>query len=106
MSTEASEGASKDPRARLNESEIKQLLATLNPEWTCKDDQTVERKFSFPDFATALQFVNEAGQICEAHNHHADFKLSWGAAVVNITTHDAGGLTALDFALAAEIDEI
>ena len=106
MSAEASDGASKDPRARLNENEIKQLLATLDSEWTCKGDQTVERKFSFPDFVTALQFVNEAGKICETHNHHADFKLSWGAAVVSITTHDAGGLTALDFALAAEIDGI
>ena len=106
MSAEASEGTSKDPRARLNGSEIKQRLATLKPEWTCENDLSLERKFSFPDFATALQFVNQAGEICETHNHHADFKLSWGAVVVSITTHDAGGLTGLDFALAAEIDGI
>ena len=106
MSAEASDGTSKDSRARLNGSEIKQRLATLKPEWTCENDLSLERKFSFPDFVTALQFVNQAGEICEAHNHHADFKLSWGAVVVSITTHDAGGLTGLDFALAAEIDGI
>ena len=106
MSTEASEDTSKDPRARLNENDIKQRLVPLNPEWTCENDRMLERKFSFPDFATALGFVNQAGEICEAHNHHADFKLSWGAVIVSITTHDAGGLTGLDFGLAEEIDGV
>ncbi len=47
MSAEASEGTSKDPRARLNGSEIKQRLATLKPEWTCENDLSLERKFLF-----------------------------------------------------------
>ena len=67
---------------------------------------SIQRAYGFANFAEALAFVNQAGEICEVENHHADFSLGWGRATVKIWTHDVGGLTRSDFNLAAKIDQI
>ena len=76
----------------------------MNTEWSLHEDTFIQRTYAFANFAEALAFVNQAGEICEAENHHADFSLGWGAASVKIWTHDVGGLTRTDFILAAKID--
>ena len=67
---------------------------------------SIQRAYGFANFADALAFVNQAGEICEVENHHADFSLGWGRVTVKIRTHDVGGLTRSDFILAAKIDQI
>ena len=67
-----------------------------------KDHLNIE----FANFAESLSFVNEASELAEAADHHPDIKLGWGYAEFEITTHDRGGLTELDFALARKIDQI
>ncbi len=49
-------------------------------------------------------FVNKAGEFAEEMDHHPDIKLGWGYAEFEITTHDRGGLTEFDFALAEKIE--
>ena len=74
------------------------------PAWTVEDGRRLRRALRFPDFATALAFVNRVGAQAEALGHHPDVVLGWGRVELTLTTHDAGGLTELDFELAARID--
>jgi 4a-hydroxytetrahydrobiopterin dehydratase len=78
-------------------------LARQLPEWQIVNQHHLRRIFSFPDFRTALDFVNKAGAIAEEEGHHPDLLLSWGKVEVTIWTHAIDGLTESDFILAAKI---
>jgi 4a-hydroxytetrahydrobiopterin dehydratase len=69
-------------------------------------EEFIEKTYKFPDFAKALEFVNEIGAIAERENHHPDVELSWGKVVVKFSTHDVGGLSMNDFISAAKVDSI
>lgn len=73
--------------------------------WPEKDKALV-KEFSFPDFKSALEFVNKVGELAEAANHHPDIQLGWGKVVVSLTTHSEGGVTDKDRQLAQEIDNV
>ena len=77
-----------------------------HPEWSVVDDHHLERKWEFPDFATALDFVNRAGEICESMNHHAEFELGWGSVVIRTWSHDIDGLSERDWDLVKKIDQL
>jgi 4a-hydroxytetrahydrobiopterin dehydratase len=91
-------------RKKLGADEIKEALAGLDG-WTAENDK-LKKRFSFENFAASLAFVNKAGEIAERRNHHPDIYFGWGYAEFFITTHDRGGITDVDVALAAEINEI
>jgi 4a-hydroxytetrahydrobiopterin dehydratase len=84
--------------------DLKRFAAQL-PAWTVVQDHHITRTFRFPDFATALDFVNRIGAIAEAEGHHPDITLAWGRVDVLTYTHKIDGLTESDFILAAKIDE-
>ena len=90
----------------LTEAERAGLIPHLNDEWSVVDGHHLERKWSFPNFVSALVFTNAAGTICEEQGHHADFELGWGRVKVKIWTHKIDGLTESDFVLAAKFDRI
>ena len=91
-------------REKLSEDEVNDLIAGLNG-WHFENDQIkTERKF--PDFAAALAFVNEVGALAEDADHHPDVTFGWGYADIALTTHDGGGVTDVDIALAEKIDRI
>ena len=75
------------------------------PGWKPKG-QGIAKTFLFPDFKTALDFVNRVGAAAEEQGHHPDLHLAWGQVDVETWTHDAGGLTDKDYQLAAEIDRV
>jgi 4a-hydroxytetrahydrobiopterin dehydratase len=79
-------------------------MKAQTPEWSVANDHHLERVFKFPDFKTALDFVNRVGAIAEQEGHHPDLYLSWGKVDVKIWTHKIDGLTDSDFVLAAKID--
>lgn len=85
--------------------EIRQLLAQLNG-WGAEKDHHLVRTFTFPDFKTALAFVNRVGDLAEREGHHPDLYLAWGMVRVEIWTHKINGLTESDFILAAKIDRL
>ena len=74
--------------------------------WEVVREHHLEKTYTFPDFQTALVFVNRAGAIAEQEGHHPDLHLSWGKVAVEIWTHKIDGLTESDFILAAKIDQI
>lgn len=81
-----------------------QELAAQVPEWKVVDGHHLERVFKFPNFVTALDFINRIGAIAETEFHHPDLELGWGRVGVKIYTHKINGLTESDFILAAKID--
>ena len=85
----------------LGEEEIKQKAEELS-EWTVEGKQLRCVK-KFKDFIEAIGFVNKLVEPAEAAGHHPDLEISYNKVTINMTTHDAGGLTEKDFALAKEI---
>lgn len=84
--------------------EIAALLDTL-PSWKrTQDGKSLVLRLTFPDFLTALAFVNRVGVLAEKEDHHPDIRFGWGYVECCLTTHSAHGLTANDFILAAKID--
>jgi 4a-hydroxytetrahydrobiopterin dehydratase len=89
----------------LKGAEIEKYRAEI-PEWNVVNEHHLERVFTFPDFKTALEFVNRVGELAEEQGHHPDLLLSWGRVEVRIWTHKVDGLTESDFILAAKIDRL
>jgi 4a-hydroxytetrahydrobiopterin dehydratase len=91
-------------RKLLSEEQIAQRLRET-PAWTLAG-KAITRTWTFNDFPPALAFINRVGELAEAANHHPDIYNSWATVRLNLTTHDAGGLTDRDFDLAKKIDAL
>jgi 4a-hydroxytetrahydrobiopterin dehydratase len=89
----------------LRGEQITQLQAQVSG-WSVIDEHHIERDFTFPDFATALEFVNRVGAVAEEQGHHPDIYLTWGKVGVKLWTHKIDGLTESDFIMAAKIDQL
>ena len=89
----------------LTAEQIRPLQAQVKG-WEVIRNHHLEREFQFPDFKTALEFVNKVGAVAEEQGHHPDIYLAWGKARVSIWTHKIDGLTESDFILAAKIDRV
>ena len=89
----------------LTAAEIWPLEAQVR-DWKVVDNHHLERQFTFPDFKTALRFVNQVGELAENQGHHPDISLAWGKVGISIWTHKIDGLTESDFILAAKIDRL
>jgi len=88
----------------LDDEACSKLLPQLDG-WSMIAGPRLTRQWKFPDFATALAFVNRVGVVADAEDHHPDVALAWGRVGVELWTHAAGGLTENDFILAAKIDD-
>lgn len=91
--------------SKLSEEAIEQHLASL-PAWK-RVGNAIERTYKVANFVSALGFINAVGICAEVADHHPDITLfGWNNVRITLSTHDQGGLTELDFALARKIDEI
>jgi 4a-hydroxytetrahydrobiopterin dehydratase len=88
--------------SRLDDAAVTAWLGSHSG-WERAGDE-IRRGFERPSFPDAIAFVVRIGFIAEAANHHPDLDIRWRTVVVALTTHDAGGLTALDLDLAESID--
>ena len=73
------------------------------PDWR-RRGQIIRRTFEFKDFPAAIRFVNAIAKTAEKAWHHPDIDIRWNKVTLSLTTHDEGGLTKKDFALAAKFD--
>ena len=83
--------------------EIHQELAESG-QWNVVNEHHLGRAYKFPDFRSALTFVNRVGELAEEQGHHPDILLGWGKVEITLSTHAVDGLTESDFILAAKID--
>jgi 4a-hydroxytetrahydrobiopterin dehydratase len=88
----------------LNEAEISSRIKAL-PEWKIESGE-LTRTFTFKDFVGSLAFVNKVGDLAEKAGHHPDIDIRYSRVRLALVTHDAGGLTAKDFELAAAVDQL
>lgn len=92
-------------RERLDSREVSEALRSL-PDWVLDDDQLAIRKtFKFANFRQAFAFMTESALTAEKLDHHPEWFNVYSRVDVMLTTHDAKGLTALDFKLAEAMDK-
>ena len=89
---------------RLNESEISKNLAGLEG-WELSNNG-IEKSFEFENFKKAFSVMTHIALECEVNNHHPEWSNVYNRLRVRFSTHDAGGLTEMDFKLARFIDGI
>ena len=87
---------------KLGEASLGPALAAL-PQWRRAGD-VISRTYAFKDFPQAMKFVNAVAELAEQVQHHPDIDVRWNLITLALTTHDAGGLTEKDLALARECD--
>lgn len=90
----------------LSSDEVSRRVAQLVGWEVAEDGTEIEKSYDFPDFKSALAFVNRVGEVAEAQNHHPEIDLGWGKVEIELSTHSAGGLTEKDFNLASKIDAL
>ena len=78
----------------LSEEKLKQLLESER-EWKLVEGALV-RDWTFPDFVTAMQFVNRVAAMAEAAGHHPDIDIRYNRVRLALISHDAGGITERD----------
>jgi 4a-hydroxytetrahydrobiopterin dehydratase len=89
---------------RLSNAE-REALMSQTAGWTlAPDGLSMRRAFKFADFREAFGFMTRVALAAEKADHHPDWSNVYNRVEIVLTTHDAGGLTVRDFALAQEID--
>jgi len=84
---------------KLTDVEIESRLSKL-PGWTIADGK-LHRQFQFTDFVSAFAFMTAVALVAESKNHHPEWANVYNKVVIDLTTHDVQGISALDFELAA-----
>lgn len=85
----------------------RQALATTIPQWSVATDKdAIRREFKFKDFSAAWGFMARVALLAEKFDHHPDWSNVWNTVRIELTTHDAGGLTDNDLRLAQAIDKL
>jgi 4a-hydroxytetrahydrobiopterin dehydratase len=87
----------------LDDAEVAERIAAM-PEWSLVDGK-LHRDLEFADFPEAFGFMARVALAAEKLDHHPDWSNSWNRVVIDISSHDAGGLTPSCFSLAAKVDE-
>jgi 4a-hydroxytetrahydrobiopterin dehydratase len=89
---------------KLSGAEIESALKEL-PDWSVAGGK-LHREYQFPDFTHAFGFMAAGATAIEAMGHHPEWFNVYGRVVVDLTTHDAGGITARDVELARKLERL
>ena len=90
--------------AKLTDADVTARLKTL-PGWSLEGGK-LHKAFAFKDFVEAWSFMSATALVAEAMGHHPEWSNVWNRVTVDLSTHDAGGITALDFDLAARMETL
>ena len=91
-------------RPRLGDDDLAAALAEL-PGWSLAAGK-LHREYRFADFNAAFGFMTRVALEAERMNHHPEWSNVWNRVVVDLTTHDSGGVTASDVALARKMEKL
>ena len=89
---------------KLDEAAIAEALASLEGWSRSADGIAIEKRYKFGSFREAFGFMTEGALAAEKFNHHPEWFNVYNRVDVRLTNHDAGGLTELDFKLAAAME--
>jgi 4a-hydroxytetrahydrobiopterin dehydratase len=88
----------------LDDAAVQSALREL-PGWA-RDGDEIVKTFEFDTFRSAMTFVDRVAGAAEAASHHPDIDIRYSKVTCRLTTHDAGGLTEADTALAHRLDRL
>ena len=88
---------------RLSGAQVERALKPLSG-WKREGD-FISKEFHFPTFMAGIRFVDAVALIAEAQEHHPDIHVVWTTVTLKIQTHEEGGITDWDIALAGEIEK-
>ena len=91
-------------RQKLSDAEVEARLGEVEG-WEVRDGK-LHREFQFPSFVEAFGFMAQVALLAERRDHHPDWSNVYNRVVIDLMTHDAGGLSALDFDLAGAISQV
>lgn len=91
-------------RQRLSDADVLAQLTEV-PQWKIVEGK-LHREFRFTNFVEAFGFMAQVALLAERRDHHPEWSNVYNRVVIDLTTHDAGGLTALDFDLARAVDQV
>jgi 4a-hydroxytetrahydrobiopterin dehydratase len=89
---------------KLTETEIAMALSDLTA-WRLEGGK-LHREYKFADFVAAFGFMTGAALVAQGMDHHPEWFNVWNTVRVDLSTHDAGGITALDFELARAMEDL
>ena len=89
---------------RLGDLEIKRHLESL-PGWV-EVEGKLKKEYTFSNFVDAFAFMTRVAFLAEAMNHHPDWSNVYNRVLINLTTHDVGGITEIDFRFAESLEGI
>ena len=89
---------------RLTDEEIEEGLRSLTG-WD-RNGESIRREFRFPDFKDAFAFMGQVAILAEEANHHPNWSNVYNQVMINLSTHDVGGISSRDLALAARVNQI
>jgi 4a-hydroxytetrahydrobiopterin dehydratase len=89
---------------KLTSDDVRKRLKTLD-NWSLEDGK-LRRDFKFPDFVRAFGFMTSAAIEAEKLNHHPEWSNVYNKVTVHLVTHEAEGITELDFRLASKLDAL
>ena len=92
--------------AELTEAERRHALSELAGWSLSREGKAIERKFTFADFSEAFAFMTRVALLAESHDHHPEWSNVYNRVEIALTTHDAGGLSQRDVAVAKAIDAL
>ena len=90
---------------KLTEQEIQDSITKLDTAWKVKGE-LLHREFLFKDFVEAFSFITAVALEAEKAAHHPNWKNTYNKVTIDLSTHDANGLTTKDFDLAKAIDTL
>jgi 4a-hydroxytetrahydrobiopterin dehydratase len=86
----------------LSAEKVQEELRSL-PGWKLENKEIV-RDYGFPNFVAAMQFVRQVAEKAEAAGHHPDIDIRYNKVRLALASHDAGGLTDRDIAMARSLN--
>ena len=90
----------------LTEDECAAWLTALKGWKLARDGKAIKRKFEFSDFSEAFAFMTRVALLAEQADHHPEWSNVYNRVEIELTTHDAGGLTKRDMKLAKKISAL
>ncbi|RIK45494.1 MAG: 4a-hydroxytetrahydrobiopterin dehydratase [Chloroflexi bacterium] len=92
------------PAQPLSNAAIDRALEEL-PGWR-REERGIRKRYRCASFLEAVAFVNQVAALAEEAQHHPDIDIRWRNVILFLTTHEAGGVTELDLALARRIEAL
>jgi len=89
----------------LSSAEVKEKLKGIEG-WRKAKGNKIQKVYKFTKYMDGIKFVNKLAVLAEKEEHHPDITIIWTTVTVELTTHDAGGLTLYDMRMAKKINEV